>query len=68
MTGGISPSRYVKLKLFESLTGYTVEAVETKIKRGVWLEGHEYVRAPDKALLIDLQGYEKWAGNQRRAG
>ena len=64
----IAPSRYVKLPLFEQLSGYSVEAVETKIKRGVWLEGHEYVRAPDKNLLVDLVGYEKWAGNQRREG
>jgi hypothetical protein len=56
------------LPLAEVATGFSVAAMETKIARGVWLEGHEYVRAPDKSVLIDLQGYELWAAGQRRAG
>ena len=40
-------------------------AIETKIKRGVWLEGKEYIRAPDRSILIDMEGYERWAVGQR---
>ena len=64
----IATSRFVKLPLAESATGYSVEAMNTKIKRGVWLEGHEYIRAPDGSLLVDMVGYELWAVGQRRAG
>ena len=64
----VRPARYVKLPLAEAATGFSVAAMETKIARGVWLEGHEYVRAPDKSILIDLRGYELWAAGQRRAG
>jgi len=64
----VMPARFVKLPLAERATGYTVAAMETKIARGVWLHGYEYVRAPDGAILIDLKGYETWAAGQRRAG
>ena len=64
----VRPARYVKLPLAEAVTGFSVAAMETKIARGVWLENREYVRAPDKSVLIDLQGYELWAAGQRRAG
>ena len=67
-TPTIAPARYVQLPLAEAATGYSIRAMQTKILRGVWLEGHEYVRAPDKAILIDLRGYELWAAGQRRAG
>lgn len=66
-TIGIVPARYVRIPLAAARTGYTVEAIETKIKRGVWLEGKEYIRAPDNALLIDMEGYERWVVGQRQA-
>lgn len=63
----ISPARYVRPKVFETITGYTEEAVSTKIKRGVWLEGQEYIRAPDGNILINLEGFYRWAEGQRQA-
>lgn len=63
----ISSARYVRIPLASARTGYTIEAIETKVKRGVWLEGKEYIRAPDGSILIDMEGYERWAVGQRRA-
>lgn len=60
-------SRYVLIRRFCELTGYTVKAVEGKIASGAWIEGREYRRAPDGHILIDLQGFEKWAEGQRQA-
>lgn len=56
----LRPVRYVTLKQFETLTGYTVDATNSKIKRGDWLEGAVFIKAPDGRNLIDLEGYEKW--------
>jgi hypothetical protein len=56
----VTASRYVTIPLATALTGYTTYAIETKIARGVWLEGREWRRAPDGRVLIDLQGYERW--------
>ena len=51
--------RYVTIEKASDLTGYTPDAIRSKIKRGDWLEGG-WQRAPDGRVLIDLQGYEKW--------
>ncbi len=59
------PRRYVRIPLAAACTGYTVAAIESKIKTGVWRQGHEYIRAPDNCLLVDLEGYERWAAGQR---
>ena len=41
MTG----ARYVRIKRFAELTGYTEKAVYRKIADGVWIQGREYRRA-----------------------
>jgi hypothetical protein len=64
---GLAPARFVRIPLAAELTGYTADAIEMKIKRGVWLEGKEYIRAPDKSILVDMEGYERWAVGQRQA-
>lgn len=60
-------ARYIKLQVFEALTGYTQKAVRRKIEEGVWLEGREFMRAPDGHILVDLRGYEKWVENHKQA-
>lgn len=52
--------RYIRIALFTAQTGWTEKAVRRKIEDGVWVQGREYRRAPDGALLIDVEGYEKW--------
>ena len=59
MAIAIQPARFVTIPLAESLTGYTIGAIETKIARGVWVEGREWRRAPDGRVLIDMRGYER---------
>ena len=60
-------TRYIKLQLFESLSGYTPKAIRRKIEEGVWIEGREFKRAPDGHILVDLKGYEAWVVNPRPA-
>lgn len=52
--------RYVTVKRFNELSGYTESAVRTKISEGVWLEGRVWRRAPDGRVLIDVAGYTAW--------
>lgn len=60
--------RYVRVRKFAELTGYTEKAVYHKIESGVWMEGREFRRAPDGVILIDLQGVERWVeGGAREA-
>lgn len=60
--------RFVQLHRFCELTGYTEQAVRKKIAEGVWIEGHEYARAPDRHVLIDLEGYARWVAGERKVG
>lgn len=57
-------ARFVRIAKFAELTGYTERAVQTKVQRGVWIEGKEYVLAPDNNILIDMEGYNRWAAKQ----
>lgn len=60
--------KYVKPAVVERETGYTVKAIECKIAEKVWLEGHEYIKAPDGKILISIEGVNRWAEGRRQAG
>ena len=59
----VAPSRFVTVELASHLTGLTQPAIRTKISRGVWLQGREYVRAPDGHVMIDIKGFEQWVAS-----
>jgi hypothetical protein len=54
------PTRYVRIRKFALMSGYTEQAVRSKIKDGKWIDGREYRRAPDGSLLVDLVEFQKW--------
>jgi hypothetical protein len=56
----VAPARYVRLPLASLITGFSVKAMQSKIKRGDWAEGKVCRHAPDGCILIDLQGYQRW--------
>ena len=53
--------RYVTIKKFSDLSGYTAKAVQRKIQDGKWRQDQMWRRAPDGRILIDLEEFEKWA-------
>ena len=63
----VAPIHYVRVPVFCELTGYTVDAVDGKVRKGVWLEGIHYRRAPDGHILIDLRAFHAWVENQPQA-
>ena len=52
--------KYVSIKKFSELSGYTEDAIRTKIRDGVWLEGKVWIKALDGRNLINIEGYEEW--------
>ena len=50
--------RRVTIKKFCEMSGYTPDAVRSKIKRGDWVEGQVWTKAPDGRIPIDVLGYE----------
>ena len=55
---------HITIRKFSELTGYTEDAIRTKMRDGVWLKDVVWIKAPDGRVLIDLSGY----GPDRRAG
>ena len=55
---------YVTIPKAAEVTGYSAQAIRTKIHRGVWAEGRVWRRAPDGRILISLRGVEAWAYDQ----
>lgn len=51
----VAPARFVTIGLAAAITGLSASAIRTKIARGVWVEGRQYVRAPDGHVMVDLR-------------
>ena len=60
--------RFLTIKKFSSESGYTPDAIRSKIKTGVWLKDEVWVKAPDGRILIDVMGYEKWVTENLNLG
>ena len=56
----VIPASYVTVDLAAVMTGFTEKAIRRKIQDGVWLQGREYLKAPDGRILISIKGYESW--------
>ena len=51
---------YKTVRQFAAESGYTEEAIRTKISRGVFGENEVWVRGPDNRVLISIQGFNEW--------
>lgn len=51
---------WVLIKKLVELTGYTDDAIRAKIKRGVWLSGVHWRKAPDNRILFNLEAIKLW--------
>lgn len=52
--------RYVTISKFATESGYSEDAIRTKIRDGIWREGQEWRKAPDGRVLVDVEGYYRW--------
>jgi hypothetical protein len=52
--------RYLTIPKFSAESGYSEDAIRTKIRDGIWREGQEWKKAPDGRVLIDVDGYHRW--------
>lgn len=43
-------------------TGYTDDAIRAKKKRGEWVEGRHWRKAPDNRVVFDLVAINRWMG------
>ena len=52
--------QWVLINKLCDLIGYTDDAVRAKIKRGIWVMGVHFTKAPDGRLLFNLEAIKKW--------
>lgn len=56
----VTPADWVQGWLFEAMTGYTLDAQDSKRKRGIWEEGVIWKKAPDGRILYNWRAYTAW--------
>jgi len=52
--------RYVTISKFAMESGYSEDAIRTKIRDGIWPEDKVWKKAPDGRVLISTEGYDQW--------
>ena len=52
--------KWVLINKVIELIGYTDDAIRAKIKKGVWLYGTHWKKAPDGRLFFNLEAIQKW--------
>ena len=52
--------KWVLINKVIELIGYTDDAIRAKIKRGVWLKGIHWKKAPDNRLVFNIEAIQKW--------
>ena len=55
----------VLIKKVVEATGYTEQAIRAKMKRGVWLEGKIWNKAPDKRIVFNLEEIQLWMSGKK---
>lgn len=60
-------NKWVTIQKASESTGYTQDAIKSKIKRGDWVEGLMWINAPDNRRLVNLDAFDTWVeGNIRQ--
>lgn len=54
------PVKWVTLKLYAQSSGYTPGALHQKIRRGQFIEGQHFRKAPDRRILMNVEACQNW--------
>ncbi|MEW8028732.1 MAG: excisionase [Candidatus Thiodiazotropha sp.] len=57
---GAMPVNWLTIAKMAAETGYSENAIRTKIRDAVWVEGRVWAKAPDGRILISVEGYNQW--------
>jgi predicted DNA-binding transcriptional regulator AlpA len=52
--------RFLRVKQFAELSGYSEKAIYAKMNTGVWTEKWQYRRAPDNVIVVDVEAFNRW--------
>lgn len=54
------PTGWVLISLAAEIFGYTEEAIRNKIKKGAWIKGVHWCKAPDGRIFIHIGEVSRW--------
>jgi len=52
--------KWITIKALSKASGYTEDAIRAKTKKGVWLAGKHWKKAPDGRILFNVSEIESW--------
>ena len=58
--------KWVTIAKLVELSGYTEQAIRSKIKKGIWSSGHHWRKAPDGRIVFNVKEIESWAEGKGR--
>lgn len=56
-------ANWVLISKVTEQTGYTDDAIRAKKKRGEWIEGRHWRKAPDNRVVFDIVAINHWMGS-----
>ena len=59
--------QFITLKKYAELSGYSVNAIQMKIKKGIWRKDKHVIKSPDGRLHINVEEVEKWLTSYQEA-
>ena len=59
--------KFITVKKYAELTGYSEEAIRQKTKKGIWILNKEVTKAPDGRLMINIEEVEAWIRHKQKA-
>lgn len=60
MSQHLFEDRWVRINLVVEYTGYSDDAIRAKIRRGDWVKGPHWRKAPDGCLVFNLTRIQEW--------
>lgn len=52
--------KWVLIKRVVEIIGYTEDAIRAKIRKGVWISGTHWTKAPDNRILFNIEAIQLW--------
>lgn len=56
---------WVTVKRLSQLSGYSEEAIRQKKKKGIWVEGVHWKKAPDNRIVFNTNSIDRWLSGIR---
>lgn len=57
--------KWVLIKKVVEIIGYTEDAIRAKIRKGVWIFGIHWTKAPDNRILFNIEAIQQWIEGKR---